>query len=98
MIHGQNAEGTQRHNGGAGARGCRPSMQWCSFRARSSSVAPGCVIKTVVTRVRHTASEAIPIGRVPFLHDPDPVPGKFIDRGDTCHANEYKKVTLPVLN
>jgi hypothetical protein len=49
MAHGQNVEGTQRHNGGAGVRGCRPSLQWCSSRARSSSVALGCVIETVVT-------------------------------------------------
>ena len=34
---------------GAGVGGCRPSMQWCSIRARFPSVAPDCVIKTVVT-------------------------------------------------
>ena len=27
----------------------KPSLQWCSIRARFSSVAPGSVIKTVVT-------------------------------------------------
>ena len=100
MIHGQNAEGTQRHNGSAGARGCRPSLQWCSFRARSFSVAPGCVIKTVVTRVRRKASEAIPIGRVPLLHDPDPAPANSLigEHMPRKRVSKNKKVALPVLN
>ena len=63
-------------------------MQWCSIRARFPSVAPDCVIKTVVTCVRQKANKAIPIGRMPYLHDPDPVPGKSIDGENICRANE----------
>ena len=91
IIHGQNAEGTERNNRAPGPRVIRPSMQWCSFRARSSSVAPGCVIKTVVTRVRRKASEAIPIGRVPdFTTWPGPRQIHLL--GKTCHANEPVKI------
>ena len=83
-----------------GPRIIRPSMQWRSFRARSSSVAPGCAIKTVVRRVRRKASEAIPIGRVPDFTT-GPVPGKIvISRGDMPRkrVDKNKKVALPVLN
>jgi transposase len=37
---------------------------------------------------------------MPFFHDPDPVPGKFIDRGvyATQTSKQNKKIALPVLN
>ncbi len=46
--HGQNREGTDSIMKWRGPR-YKPSLQWCSIRARFSSVAPGSVIKTVVT-------------------------------------------------
>ena len=46
--HGQNGEGTDSIMKWRGPR-YKPSLQWCSIRARFSSVAPGSVIKTVVT-------------------------------------------------
>jgi transposase len=75
-------------------------MQWCSVRARSSSVAPGCVIKTVVTPSSPAGGRSDPDWESAGLSRPGPLVLDIrFDKDDMPRKRiNNKKVTLPVLN
>jgi hypothetical protein len=85
-AHGQNAEGTQRHNEATGARVTGRVCSGAHIRARSSSVAPGDVIRTVVTPVAERRASD-PDWESPYAHDSDLGPRKST-RSQRCRAKE----------
>ena len=74
-VHGQNAEGTQRHNEAAGTGVTGRVCSGAHVRARSSSVAPGDVIRTVVTLAAERQARD-PDWESPYAHGSDLVPAK----------------------
>ena len=74
-VHGQNAEGTQGHNEAAGTGVTGRVCSGAHVRARSSSVAPGDVIRTVVTLAAERQA-CDPDWESPYAHGSDPGPRK----------------------
>jgi hypothetical protein len=86
-IDEQNAEGTEGDNEALGSAAVGRVCSGALFEP-VTQCGPGLRDQNSGDVRPPKANKAIPIGRVPYLHDPDPVPGKSIDGGNICRANE----------